>query len=223
MSQQSSGATTEDKGVSVTLMPSIMIETTENQILEVGMYPLVKHSPVIRKMLYTYCSNPQLLDPVLRLDPGFDTPTLLKVIEWCDHYRDWDPSVPMELSEISDWDAQFLKMDMKALLEVVKASYYLEIDGLGDVTCHGLAQLMEGKSPQQLREMFNIVNDFRSDEEVIARACLEARASACLHARMSTSSKQSRKQARAAARSKQASSQSSSSTSSKVADDSYSR
>jgi hypothetical protein len=57
---------------------------------------------------------------VLRLDPGFDTSTLLKVVEWCDHYRDWDPSVPMELSDISDWDAHFLKMDMKALLEVVK-------------------------------------------------------------------------------------------------------
>jgi hypothetical protein len=81
-----------------------------------------------------------------------------------------------------------------SILKLRQASYYLEIDGLGDVTCHGLAQLMEGKSPQQLREMFNIVNDFRGDEEgnaaanggkwsedPNARACLEGRKSSCTH------------------------------------------
>ena len=71
---------------------------------------------------------------------------------------------------------------------------------------------MEGKSPQQLREMFNIVNDFRGEEEGItngkwsedpnARACLEGRMSSCSHGGVSkttssqTGPKNSRKQLR---------------------------
>lgn len=45
-------------------MPTIMIETTENQVLEVGMYPIAKHSPVIRKMLYAYCKYPSFVQSV---------------------------------------------------------------------------------------------------------------------------------------------------------------
>jgi hypothetical protein len=37
------------------LRTSIVIGTNEGRVLQVPMYPIVKHSPVIRKLLYSYC------------------------------------------------------------------------------------------------------------------------------------------------------------------------
>ncbi|CAG0919590.1 unnamed protein product [Notodromas monacha] len=135
---------------------TIVIGTSEGYVLQVPMYPLIKHSAVIRDLLYDYCKNSQRTDPVLRLKPEFDAATLTRVVEWCNHHGDVDLSQPFE--DMCEWDLEFLKIDIKSLMDLVKASYYLEIDGLGDLSCHGLAQVMGGKNPEQLRDMFHRAN-----------------------------------------------------------------
>lgn len=51
----------------------------------------------------------------------------------------------------------------------VKAANYLDIKGLLDVTCKTVANMIKGKTPEEIRKTFNIKNDFTEEEE--AQVC----------------------------------------------------
>ena len=48
---------------------------------------------------------------------------------------------------------------------VWQAANYLDIKGLLDVTCKTVANMIKGKSPEEIRKTFNIKNDFTEEEE----------------------------------------------------------
>lgn len=98
-------------------------------------------------------------------------PVLRKVISWCQyHYNDAAPSDDQDNREkrtddIASWDVEFLKVDQGTLFELILAANYLDIKGLLDVTCKTVANMIKGKSPEEIRRTFNIKNDFTPEEE----------------------------------------------------------
>ena len=46
-----------------------------------------------------------------------------------------------------------------------QAANYLDIKGLLDLTCQTVADMMKGKSVEEIRKIFNITNDFTPEEE----------------------------------------------------------
>lgn len=46
-----------------------------------------------------------------------------------------------------------------------QASNYLDIKPLLDVGCKTVANMIKGKSPEEIRKTFNITNDFTPEEE----------------------------------------------------------
>nr|CDP92048.1 BMA-SKR-2, isoform g [Brugia malayi] len=96
---------------------------------------------------------------------------LKKVIHWCEYHKD-DPIPPEDndnkekrTDDISSWDVEFLKVDQGTLFELILAANYLDIKGLLDVTCKTVANMIKGKSPEEIRRTFNIKNDFTPEEE----------------------------------------------------------
>ena len=96
---------------------------------------------------------------------------LKKVIAWCTYHKDDPPAAEdndnreKRTDDIPSWDVEFLKVDQGTLFELILAANYLDIKGLLDVTCKTVANMIKGKSPEEIRRTFNIKNDFTPEEE----------------------------------------------------------
>ncbi|TVY32194.1 E3 ubiquitin ligase complex SCF subunit sconC [Lachnellula subtilissima] len=95
-----------------------------------------------------------------------------EVIEWCEHHKD-DPATAADddsdsrkkTTDIEEWDQKFMQVDQEMLFEIILASNYLDIKPLLDVGCKTVANMIKGKSPEEIRKTFNITNDFTPEEE----------------------------------------------------------
>ncbi|CBQ69042.1 probable negative regulator sulfur controller-3 [Sporisorium reilianum SRZ2] len=108
--------------------------------------------------------------------PNVSSNVLKKVLEYCSHHRS-DPPAPADDAEesrrrttdISDWDAKFIQVDQEMLFEIILAANYLDIKPLLDVGCKTVANMIKGKTPEEIRKLFNIQNDFSPEEEAQIR------------------------------------------------------
>ncbi|KAF9579144.1 hypothetical protein BGW38_004727 [Lunasporangiospora selenospora] len=108
--------------------------------------------------------------------PNVTSAVLKKVIEYCEHHRH-DP-VPVQdesddprkrSNDIEEWDMKFMQVDQEMLFEIILAANYLDIKPLLDVGCKTVANIIKGKTPEEIRKVFNIVNDFTPEEEAQIR------------------------------------------------------
>ncbi|KAI0481817.1 E3 ubiquitin ligase complex SCF subunit scon-3 [Xylaria cf. heliscus] len=104
--------------------------------------------------------------------PNVTEPVLRKVIEWCEHHKHDPPSTNEDeadnrkkTTDIDEWDQKFMQVDQEMLFEIILASNYLDIKPLLDVGCKTVANMIKGKSPEEIRKTFNITNDFTPEEE----------------------------------------------------------
>ncbi|KAK4751315.1 hypothetical protein SAY87_004797 [Trapa incisa] len=98
--------------------------------------------------------------------PMVDSEILSKVLEYCKKHTE-SPKPTTE--ELKAWDAGFVKVDTGTLVGLTMAASYLEMQGLFDLMCSAIADLMRGKTPEEIREMFEIENDFTPEEEEMIR------------------------------------------------------
>ncbi|VAH97694.1 unnamed protein product [Triticum turgidum subsp. durum] len=71
--------------------------------------------------------------------------------------------------DLKSFDAEFVKVDQATLFDLILAANYLNIKGLLDLTCQTVADMIKGKTPEEIRKTFNIKNDFTPEEEVEIR------------------------------------------------------
>lgn len=104
--------------------------------------------------------------------PNVNGSVLTKVIEWCEHHKN-DPAPTADdetdsrkkSTDIEEWDQKFMQVDQEMLFEIILAANYLDIKPLLDVGCKTVANMIKGKSPEEIRKTFNIQNDFTPEEE----------------------------------------------------------
>jgi S-phase kinase-associated protein 1 len=112
--------------------------------------------------------------------PNVDSTILSKVIEYCKKHvqaaaatkeaAGASPADSMKnREELKTFDAEFVQVDQATLFHLILAANYLDIKGLFDLTCQAVADMMKDKTPEQIREMFNIENDFTPAEEAEIR------------------------------------------------------
>ena len=103
--------------------------------------------------------------------PNVTSKILQKVIEYCKYHKDHPTPVSEEkkdekrTDDILPWDKDFCKVDQATLFELILAANYLDIKSLLDLTCKTVANMIKGKTPEEIRKTFNIKNDFTPEEE----------------------------------------------------------
>ncbi|KAK7590285.1 hypothetical protein V9T40_001898 [Parthenolecanium corni] len=149
-------------------MPNIKLQSCDNEVFTID-YEVAKCSTTIKTMVDDLGLE-EGDDEVVPL-PNVNSSILRKVIQWATYHKD-DPAVPEEeenkekrTDDISSWDSDFLKVDQGTLFELILAANYLDIKGLLDVTCKTVANMIKGKTPEEIRKTFNIKNDFTPEEE----------------------------------------------------------
>lgn len=134
-------------------------------------------SETINDMLSTLGCDPKDLNennaiPVANVDAVM----LKKVIEWCEHHEtdakqeEKAAKEEKQNDEISEWDQNYFKIDAETLSQLIRAANYLNINGLIDLSCKVVANMIKGKTPEQIRQIFNITNDIspEEDQQIIA-------------------------------------------------------
>ncbi len=97
------------------------------------------------------------------------------ILEWCEHYKDYEfpddeqDDDSKKSAPIDPWDSNFLNVDQEMLYEIILAANYLNIKPLLNAGCKVVAEMIRGKSPEEIRKTFNIVNDFTPEEEAAIR------------------------------------------------------
>lgn len=149
-------------------MPYVKLQSSDNEVFEVDV-EVAKQSEVIRQMVED-CDYDDFDDepiPLLNVNAAI----LRKVIEWATHHKDDPPPKEDEenrekrTDDIEPFDREFLKVDQGTLFELILAANYLDMKLLLDVLCKTVANMIKGKTPEEIRKTFNIKHDFKPEEE----------------------------------------------------------
>jgi len=102
--------------------------------------------------------------------PNVSSKILAKVIEYCKYHVTAQSAGEGEKAsageeDLKNWDTEFVKVDQSTLFDLILAANYLNIKNLLDLTCLTVANMIKGKTPEEIRKTFNIKNDFTPEEE----------------------------------------------------------
>ena len=152
----------------------ITLKSSDGEEFEVE-EAVAMESQTIRHMIEDDCADNGI--PL----PNVNSKILSKVIEYCnkhvhaaaaaaskaaDDAASAAAAVPPPSGEdLKNWDADFVKVDQATLFDLILAANYLNIKGLLDLTCQTVADMIKGKTPEEIRKTFNIKDDFTPEEE----------------------------------------------------------
>ncbi|CAN6485257.1 unnamed protein product [Victoria cruziana] len=139
---------------------TVTLKSSDGEVFEVE-EAVAKESQTISHMIEDGCADSGI--PL----PNVTSKILAKVIEYCKKHVDAQKSADDKIQEeeIKAWDAEFVKVDQATLFDLILAANYLNIKNLLDLTCQTVADMIKGKTPEEIRKTFNIKNDFTPEEE----------------------------------------------------------
>ena len=151
-------------------MSMIKLESSDKELFETNV-EIAKCSGTIKTMLDDLGieDGQEVVDPVPL--PKVNGAILRKVLDWATYHKDDaqpaedDDNKEKRTDDISSWDADFLKVDQGTLFELILAANYLDIKGLLAVACKTVANMIKGKTPDEIQKTFNIKNNFTRAEE----------------------------------------------------------
>ena len=134
--------------------PQLTLLSKDNQRIELDM-KLVEQSTFLASTLEMDKNTTEIA--VL----GVDGYILWMIVDYLKYHKDVPPveiEKPLreELSTIvGEWDASFIDVDRDTLFDLVNAANYLDIKPLLDLTCAKIATILNGKSSDEIKEIFS--------------------------------------------------------------------
>ncbi|KAF4375057.1 hypothetical protein CsatB_024274 [Cannabis sativa] len=137
----------------------IILKSSDGESFEVE-EAVALQSQTIKHMIEDDCADNGI--PL----PNVTSKILAKVIEYCrKHVDSPNPDERVADDDLKSWDAEFVKVDQATLFDLILSANYLNIKNLLDLTCQTVADMIKGKTPEEIRKTFNIKNDFTPEEE----------------------------------------------------------
>ncbi|XP_062093348.1 SKP1-like protein 1A [Humulus lupulus] len=146
MSSSSSSSSSSSK--------KIILTSSDGESFEVEEV-VAQQSKTIKHMIEDGCADTSI--PL----PNVTSKNLAMVIEYCRKHVDEGVAA----KDLKSWDAEFVNVDQATLFDLIMSANYLNIKDLLDLTCQTVADMIKGKTPEQIRNTFNIKNDFTPEEE----------------------------------------------------------
>ncbi|KAM0882477.1 hypothetical protein ACQ4PT_032287 [Festuca glaucescens] len=141
----------------------VLLVSSDGEKFEVADEAIGKASGMIKGCLDEDCAtNGQV--PI----PNVTGPILSRILEYVNkHYSEPhdDFQIPNADDPLKRFDDAFVQVDQDTLFDLITAANYLNINSLLDLTCKAVADQMRGKTTEETRKHFNIVNDYTPEEE----------------------------------------------------------
>ena len=129
-----------------------------------------RRSQLIKGIIDDYPDDPEV--PLHNVKSAI----LQRIISYLENYRDTEPreiEKPLPSNNFNDcvdaWDFQFIDMEIEVIFEIIFAANYMDIKPLLELASSKIASIIKGKSPEEIRRIFNIQNDFTPEEEAQIR------------------------------------------------------
>ncbi|XP_028782465.1 SKP1-like protein 1B [Neltuma alba] len=135
----------------------IVLKSSDGEPFEVD-EAVALESQTIKHMIEDDCADSGIPLPIVT------SKILSKVIEYCKKHVEAANSEKIS-EDLKAWDAEFVRVDHSVLFDLILAANYLNIKSLLDLTCQTVADMIKGKTPEEIRKTFNIKNDFTPEEE----------------------------------------------------------
>lgn len=143
-------------------------------------HPLIGQSFFLQSMIDIMESTSNAQDKMQSLvipETSMQAHLVHKVLDYAWYHRNVPypviekPLVSHEVAEFSSpWDAEFVNgMNQGELFSIILLSNTFGYMQLLDLTTATIASMIKGKTAEQIRETFNIVNDFTPEEEAQVR------------------------------------------------------
>ncbi|KAL2503940.1 SKP1-like protein 1A [Abeliophyllum distichum] len=139
----------------------ITLKSSDNEVFEVEEV-VARESQTLRYMIEDDCA-----DSAIPL-PNVTGKILSKIFEYCKRHVEAAATKANDKvteDDLKAFDSDFVKVDQATLFDLILAANYLNIKSLLDLTCQTVADMIKGKTPEEIRKVFNIINDFTPEEE----------------------------------------------------------
>ncbi|CAA0820766.1 SKP1-like protein 21 [Striga hermonthica] len=98
----------------------------------------------------------------ISLPSRVNPPMLSLILDYCRFHQ-----VPGRSNkERKSFDEKFVRMDTKRLCALTSAADSLQLKPLVDITSRALARVIEGKTPEEIREIFRLPDDLTEEEKL---------------------------------------------------------
>lgn len=150
-------------------MGTVKLQSSDGELFETDV-AVAKCSVTIKTMLEDCGLDDGEEEGAVIPIPNVNSYILKLVLQWAEYHKndeildDDDESKKNGCDNILPWDANFLKVDQGTLFDLILAANYLDVKGLLAAACKTVANLIKGKSPKEIRETFNIIDDFSPAE-----------------------------------------------------------
>ncbi|AES87708.1 putative S-phase kinase-associated protein [Medicago truncatula] len=134
--------------------PKIILKSSDGETFKIEK-AVAMQSQTIKHLIDEECANDTGI-PLTNVTGKI----LAMVIEYCKKHVDAASS-----DELEKWDAEFVKVDQNTLFNLIMAANYLNIKSLLDLTCMTTMDNIKDKTPEEIRKIFNIKNDYTPEEE----------------------------------------------------------